>query len=78
MITKTFEYKGQMINYYNKVRKNKNIAFAWCGLFADLGYCVQYSYKQNNKTHTKSLIKGLTQQTNSVIIMLEREVKGYD
>jgi hypothetical protein len=24
---KTFEYKGQMINYLNKVRQNKNIDF---------------------------------------------------
>lgn len=46
MITKTFQYKGQMINYYNKVVKNPNISFAICGLFASTGYTVQYAYNK--------------------------------
>ena len=29
MITKTFDYKGQMINYLNKAKKNKNIGFCF-------------------------------------------------
>lgn len=44
MITKTFTQKGQMINYYNKVRQNKKITFCMCSLDAELGYCVRYSY----------------------------------
>lgn len=46
MITKTFDYKGQMINYYNKVRKNPNISSCYCYLSASLGcYVVEYAYK---------------------------------
>ncbi len=44
MYTKTFTYKGQMINYYNKVRQNKRIGLCTCGLSADLGYYVSYTY----------------------------------
>lgn len=43
--TKTFEFKGQMINYYNKVKNNPKIAFACCGFFVKTGYTVQYWYK---------------------------------
>ena len=50
MITKTFQYKGQMIKYYNKVRKNPNIDFCLCGLFYDVveygAYTVKYRYKK--------------------------------
>lgn len=47
MITKTFEYKGQMINYYNKAKNNPHIDFIVMGLFPDLGgYAVQYTYKK--------------------------------
>lgn len=46
MITKTFNYKGQMINYYNKVRKNPNIDFCHCGFSCSYNaYVVEYSYK---------------------------------
>ena len=44
MRTKTFEHKGQMISYYNKVRKNTRVGFCTCGLDADLGYFVSYNY----------------------------------
>lgn len=44
MKTKTFDYKGQMINYYNKVRQNKAIDFCVCGLSAEHGYYVSYTY----------------------------------
>ena len=42
---KTFEYKGQMINYYNKVRTNPNIEFCVCGFFMETGYTVMWWYK---------------------------------
>lgn len=42
--TKTFEYKGQMINYYNKVRKNDKVTFCVCGLDAEKGYYVSYRF----------------------------------
>lgn len=29
MITKTFEYKGQMINYLKKAKENRNIGFCF-------------------------------------------------
>lgn len=44
MYTKTFTYKGQMINYYNKVRQNNKIDFCVCGLSAEKGYYVSYTY----------------------------------
>lgn len=47
LITKTFEHKGQMINYYNKVRKNPKIDFCIAGFFMEFGYAVRYSYKKN-------------------------------
>lgn len=47
MKTKTFTYKGQMINYYNKVRQNKAIDFCVCGLSAEHGYHVSYTYAKN-------------------------------
>ena len=46
LYTKTFEHKGQMVNYYNKVRVNENIGFCCCGLSAQYGkYYVSYEYK---------------------------------
>lgn len=42
--TKNFEHKGQMINYYNKIRNNEKIASVSC-YFGKNGYTVQYSYK---------------------------------
>ena len=45
MITKTFEYKGQMINYYNKAKNNPAIDFIVAGHFTGIGYAVQYTYK---------------------------------
>ena len=43
---KKFEYKGQMVNYYNKVQENPNIAWVICGFFFEEGcYTVQYRYK---------------------------------
>lgn len=47
MYTKTFTHKGQMINYYNKVKKNKKIDFCMCGFSVEHGYHVSYTY--NNK-----------------------------
>ena len=46
LYSKSFEFKGQMINYYNKVRKNTKIDMCWCGLFMDRGYTVYWTYKQ--------------------------------
>jgi hypothetical protein len=47
MITKTFDSKGQMVNYYNKVRKNPRVNFCCCYLSATHGaYVVEYEYKK--------------------------------
>lgn len=46
MITKTFQHKGQMINYYNKVKNNLKIEAVWCGYFAEFkSYAIQYVYR---------------------------------
>lgn len=46
MITKKFEYKGQMINYFNKVKKNPNISLCYCYFSCEhRGYVVEYCYK---------------------------------
>ena len=45
MITKTFEHKGQMINYYNKAKNNPAIDFIIAGYLTGVGYVVQYIYK---------------------------------
>lgn len=44
---KTFNYKGQMINYYNKARKNSNIDFI-IGYYSAYKntYVVEYRYKK--------------------------------
>jgi uncharacterized pyridoxamine 5'-phosphate oxidase family protein len=44
--TKTFQFKGQMINYYNKVKNNPNIAF--CTMYTDVrtGFTIMYTYKK--------------------------------
>jgi hypothetical protein len=44
MNTKTFKYKGQMINYLNKVRQNKNIDFYVCGFNVEKGFYLSYTY----------------------------------
>jgi hypothetical protein len=49
MYTKSFENKYQMINYFNKVRANKAIAFCTMGLNANTGWTVNYSYKKIRK-----------------------------
>ncbi len=47
MITKKFDYKGQMINYFNKVRKNPNISACYCSFSCAHGcYVVEYCYKE--------------------------------
>lgn len=47
MIKKTFEYKGQMINYFNKIKNNPNIDKIWCGWFtATKAYTIYYTYKK--------------------------------
>ena len=43
---KHFEYKGQMINYWNKLKNNSKIAWATCGLDAKEGYILEYSYER--------------------------------
>ena len=46
MITKTFQYKGQMINYLNKVKQNKNIAFCFTCFDCQLkAWAINYEYK---------------------------------
>ena len=41
-----FTYKAQMINYYNKVKANPKVDKCWCGIFAETGYTVQWTYKK--------------------------------
>lgn len=44
---KFFEYKGQMINYYNKVRKNPDVDFYMAGFDVKAGkYSVMWTYKK--------------------------------
>lgn len=46
MITKTFQYKGQMKSYFNKVANNPNIQTVYCYWCAETGYTVKYAYKK--------------------------------
>jgi hypothetical protein len=41
---KTFEYKGQMVNYYNKVVANPKVDKCFCGLMGG-AYRVVWTYK---------------------------------
>lgn len=45
MKTKTFEHKGQMINYYNKMKDNKKIKNIYFGYFVGEGYAIKYEYR---------------------------------
>ena len=50
MIKKEFQYKGQQINYYNKLKNNNNIDFAFSYYDAQTGcYVIKYSYITNKK-----------------------------
>ena len=42
---KNFEHKGQMINYYNKLRKDERIDWVVCCLNANDGYVCEWQYK---------------------------------
>ena len=43
--TITFDYKGQMINYYNKIKNNMRIESIWFWFDASTGkYILTYSY----------------------------------
>ena len=45
-IIKKFQYKGQQVNYFNKVVKNSKIECAFAYFDAKLGcHVVQYTYK---------------------------------
>ena len=46
MYKKNFQYKGQMINYYNKLRQNKKLSFVFCGFDTSCGYTCEWSYKK--------------------------------
>lgn len=46
---KTFQYKGQMINYFNKVKANPNVDFVMCGHSSEKGYYCFYTYKKSEK-----------------------------
>lgn len=46
LIVKTFQYKGQQINYFNKLVKNaKNLECAFAGTNDKGEYTVEYAYK---------------------------------
>lgn len=48
MMTKTFQHKGQMINYFNKMKNNANIDFCMTCFDCELGaYAIHYTYKKN-------------------------------
>lgn len=40
--TKQFQYKGQMINYYNKLLKNDKLTTVTCGLSMKYGFICQW------------------------------------
>ena len=45
---KTFDYKGQMINYYNKIKSNPKIDFAiGCFSAETCAWTIYYNYKKN-------------------------------
>ncbi len=45
MITKTFQYKGQAINYYNKVRNNPHCESCYLSFSCERGcWVVEYWY----------------------------------
>lgn len=44
MKKKHFEYKGQMINYYNKVKNNPKVKMCCCYFGADESYTVEWCY----------------------------------
>lgn len=44
--TKNFQYKGQMINYYNKIKNNPDIESVFCFWDAKIGYAITYIYKK--------------------------------
>lgn len=44
MKEKTFEYKGQMINYYNKVKENPKITWCMMAFEVGVGYVVRWCY----------------------------------
>lgn len=51
MHSKSFQYKGQMINYYNKVSQNPKVKACYCGYFPTLGgYTVVWWYKDSRTT----------------------------
>jgi hypothetical protein len=39
-----FQYKGQMVNYYNKIKDNEKIKRIYCGLDANGEYFLEYTY----------------------------------
>jgi len=49
LYTKHFDHKGQMINYFNKVKDNPQIASVWCYFGVGEGYTLHYIYKENKK-----------------------------
>ena len=53
---KFFEYKGQMINYYNKVRKNPNVGFCMAGFDGPKNYTTRRS-SLSRKTFKKTAQK---------------------
>lgn len=44
MREKTFTYKGQMINYYNKVKANPKVTYCTMANDAVKGYVVRWCY----------------------------------
>ena len=46
MRTKIFEHKGQMINYFNKMKDNAKIKNIYMGYFVGEGYAIKYEYKK--------------------------------
>lgn len=41
-----FQYRGQQINYYNKVIKNENLVKATMHITADYRFIVEYTLKK--------------------------------
>lgn len=47
MKTKAFDYKGQMINYFNKMKNNPKLTFLMSCMSAETGkWTIYYSYEK--------------------------------
>lgn len=53
MKEKTFDYKGQMINYYNKVKENPKVTWCMMATEVGVGYVVRWCYQCGNPLNAR-------------------------